>query len=337
MELKSSRFRQEREASWRRLEALVGKAERGGLDNLTADEMIALPRLYRTALSSLSVARSISLDRALIAYLETLSSRAYLFVYGTRTRLGAALAHYFRRDLPAAVRELAKPLALAVLALVTGWIAGHFLTLQNPDWFYTLMDDGMAGGRTPTATREFLQKTISQPEGKHGLDLGIFATWLFTHNAKIGMFAFALGFALGVPTILLLFFNGATMGAMTAVFASKGLGMAFGGWLAIHGSTELLAVALCGAAGLSIGGALAFPGDRPRLAALANQGRRASLAVLGAVCMLLVAGLLEGIGRQVITDTATRYAIGAGMLAFWIIYFLVPGNRSLRRRGERDG
>jgi uncharacterized membrane protein SpoIIM required for sporulation len=336
MELKSSRFRQEREASWRRLEALVGKAERGGLENLTADEMMALPRLYRTALSSLSVARSISLDRALIVYLETLSSRAYLFVYGTRTRLGAALVRYFR-DLPAAVRELAKPLALAVLALVTGWIAGHFLTLANPDWFYTLMDDGMAGGRTPTATREFLQKTISQPETSHGLELGMFATWLFTHNAKIGMFAFALGFALGVPTILLLFFNGATMGAMTAVFASKGLGIAFGGWLAIHGTTELLAVVLCGAAGLSVGGALAFPGDRPRLAALAHRGRRASLAVLGAVCMLLVAGLLEGIGRQVITDTATRYAIGAGMLAIWTAYFLLPGNPLRHRRGGRDG
>lgn len=330
MELKSTRFRQEREQGWRDLETLVAKAERRGLRGLTADELMLLPRLYRAALSSLSVARSISLDRALTAYLETLSSRAYLYVYGTRTDLGHALAGYFRRDLPLAVRAAARPFLLAALAMMAGWIAGHFLTLHNPDWFYTLVDDGMAGGRTPTATRAFLEKTIARPESAKGMMLGVFASWLFTHNAKIGMFCFALGFALGIPTLLLLFFNGATMGAMTAVFASKGLGMEFGGWLAIHGTTELLAVVLCGAAGLAVGAAVAFPGNHPRLFMLARAGRRASLVVLGAVGMLVVAGVLEGIGRQVISDTATLYAVGAAMLALWGAYFLFAG------RGPRD-
>lgn len=333
MELKSSRFRQEREQGWRELETLVWKAERKGLRSLSADELMLLPRLYRTALSSLSVARSISLDRALIAYLETLSARAYLFVYGTRTDPGPALVNYFRRDLPAAVRSMAGAVLLSALALLAGWIAGHFLTLASPDWFYTLVDGALADGRTPTASRAFLEKSIFAPRAKETLDLGVFATWLFTHNAGIGMFAFALGFALGIPTILLLFFNGATMGAMTAVFAHKGLGLAFGGWLAIHGTTELLAVVLCGAAGLSVGAAVAFPGAHPRLGAVAQAGRRAGLVVLGAVCMLLVAGLLEGIGRQLVTGTAARYAIGGVMLALWALYFIGAG----RGRPDDDG
>ena len=43
--------------------------------------------------------------------------------------------------------------------------------------------------------------------------------------------------------------------------------------------------------------------------------------------MLAVAGLLEGIGRQTITDDAVRLLIGGGALAGWLIYFFWPRRR----------
>ena len=43
--------------------------------------------------------------------------------------------------------------------------------------------------------------------------------------------------------------------------------------------------------------------------------------MVGVAVMLLVAGLLEGFGRQTITSDVTRYAIGGGMLALWLGYF----------------
>ena len=70
--LKSQRFRSEREADWKRLENLLALLESGRRRALSADDVIALPVLYRATLSSLSVARSISLDRNLVDYLESL-------------------------------------------------------------------------------------------------------------------------------------------------------------------------------------------------------------------------------------------------------------------------
>jgi hypothetical protein len=61
--LRSVQFRREREASWRELEMLVDKAGKKGLRGLGADELTRLPHLYRATLSSLSVARAISLDK----------------------------------------------------------------------------------------------------------------------------------------------------------------------------------------------------------------------------------------------------------------------------------
>ena len=48
--------------------------------------------------------------------------------------------------------------------------------------------------------------------------------------------------------------------------------------------------------------------------------------------MLLVAGLLEGFARPLVTDVSTRYAIGGVMLAFWIVYFTVSGRGRDRGR-----
>ena len=104
--LKSQRFRGEREGDWKRLESLLTLLEAGKRRALSADDVIALPVLYRATLSSLSVARSISLDRNLVDYLESLCTRAYFFVYGNRTTLGERLAGFFLYDWPAAVRAL---------------------------------------------------------------------------------------------------------------------------------------------------------------------------------------------------------------------------------------
>ena len=54
--LRSDRFRLEREEDWRRLEDIVVRMEKGGLNRIDDEDLLALPTLYRTAASSLSVA-----------------------------------------------------------------------------------------------------------------------------------------------------------------------------------------------------------------------------------------------------------------------------------------
>ena len=94
--------------------------------------------------------------------------------------------------------------------------------------------------------------------------LATFAASLFSHNARIGILAFALGFVAGLPTLFLLFYNGLVLGAFAALYHARGLGVDIWGWLLPHGVTELLAVVLCGAAGFLLAHGLVFPGARPR-------------------------------------------------------------------------
>lgn len=336
---KSLRFRQEREATWQQLETLVAKIDSQGRAALTAEECLALPRLYRATLSGLSVARAISLDANVVRYLEGLVLKSYMHVYGSRTRLVDAVLNFFRFQWPQAVRSMSGAVLLSIAVLMGSWIGAHQLVSRNPEWYYTLVGDDT---RSPTATAETLCGSVySKPPAKgicakemknaglnadHDEDpLSVFAAFLFTHNASVSLFCFALGFAFGIPTLFLLFFNGAMGGGMTAVFAAKGVGYDFYAWLAIHGTTELFAIALCAAAGLHMGSAAAFPGERSRLDALAFAGRKAAVVAMGGVCMLAVAGLLEGFGRQLIQSAEIRYAVGGVMLVFWICYFVFAG------------
>lgn len=323
--LRSDRFRLERERDWRRLEAIVEALERNRLRRISDDDLLALPVLYRQAASSLAVARETSLDAATLTYLESLVRRAWFQVYGPRTSLGTWLRRFLAGGWSAAVRAIGLEIAIALGVMLAGTAVGWLLVAGDPDWFYALVGGEMAGGRGPGAGREALAETLRGVDSGEGLTL--FATYLFSNNTGVAVFAFALGFAFGIPSLLLLVYNMAALGAMLWVFADAGLGWEFAAWLSIHGTTELTAILLGGAAGLHVGRSMAFPGDRSVLAAAAAAGRRAAQVMAGVVLMLVCAGLLEGYGRQLVVEPVARAAIGGAMLLFWLAYFALVRGR----------
>ena len=322
----ASRFRAAHEADWERLERLVIRMEKRSIRVLSDDDILALPLLYRTTLSSLAVARDTSLDRGLIVYLEQLCTRAYFQIYGVQTSVWRQLGHFFARGWPEAVQSLWRETLVCAFLTLASAVVAFLLVRSDPSWFFGIIPESLAGGRDPSASAEALRRTLYDRQNDM---LATFATYLFTHNSQVAIFAFALGFAFAVPTILLILYNGLMLGAFFAIFAAKGLAFNLGGWLAIHGTTELFAIAIAGACGLRIGMAIAFPGRETRTESAVRAGRSAGLAMAGTVLMLAVAGLLEGIGRQTIVDDFTRYSIGTAMLAGWLTYFYMP------RKGRR--
>lgn len=135
------------------------------------------------------------------------------------------------------------------------------------------MPGDLAGGRGPGSTREeLIHEELFAPWPGFVHAFVVFADSLFRHNAMVGLLCFGLGFALGVPTLILLLYNGLTIGAFLALHVERGLGIEFMGWLSIHGVTEILAVLLCGAAGLVVAEKIVFPGRLSRLENLARHG-----------------------------------------------------------------
>jgi uncharacterized membrane protein SpoIIM required for sporulation len=83
----------------------------------------------------------------------------------------------------------------------------------------SLVPAGLADERVPGASREVLRGTCSvvRPDG-----LSVFAASLFSNNAQVSIMCFALGFAFGMPTLLLLVQNTAMLGAMLWLYPDRG-------------------------------------------------------------------------------------------------------------------
>ena len=199
---------------------------------------------------------------------------------------------------------------------------GWQLVASDPHWYGVLAAMPADDPRVPGASRAALRAVLFG----HGHEnmLSAFAASLFGHNAQIAILAFALGFAFGVPSLLLLVQNTGDAGALLWLYHGQGLTWELLGWLAIHGTTELFAILLAGAAGLHIGRSMAFPGRLSLVNAAAAAGRRAAVVMVGVVLMLLVAATLEGFARQLIDSTGMRLAIGGAMLVLWLAYFYAP-------------
>jgi uncharacterized membrane protein SpoIIM required for sporulation len=329
--LKSSEFRKGREAGWRELEDLVGRVERRGVRSLSLDELQRLPILYRAALSSLSVARTIALDRNLLLYLENLALRAFLAVYGPRVSPAEGLGAFFRVDLPQAVRSARWHILIAALTLLVGVAAAFMLTLQDESWFSSLVPSGLSGGRGASSTRaDLYNKEIFAPWPGMVEAFGVFANVLFSHNTLVGIMTFGLGMAAGIPTVMLSVYQGLAIGAFLGLHYNRDLTVDFLGWIAIHGTTELGALVLFAAGGLVIAEKILFPGRYSRIENLAMHGRVAAQMAVGAVLMLFVAAILEGGFRQLVQSTPLRFAIGLGVGALWVAYFSLVG-RGARR------
>jgi uncharacterized membrane protein SpoIIM required for sporulation len=320
-------FRERREPEWQQLEAILEVAEGKSVRALSDEDLLALPVLYRGALSSLSLARETSLDLELITYLEGLCARAYFFVYGVRSRPGSKLKAFLAHDWPAAVRRVWRESLLALVLMVVGAVAGYVLVTNEPAWYEALMG-GMAQGRSFDASDEELRAILYNSGGTN--ELTVFASFLFTNNAGVSLMAFALGFAFGLPTAMLLVYNLTVLGALMALYASRGLGVELAGWLSIHGTTELFAILLAGAAGFHIGWSVVFPGEDSRIAAATRSGKTAATVMIGVVLMLMAAAFLEGFGRQLVQNDLARFAVGGTMLTLWLLYFYLP-------RGQENG
>jgi uncharacterized membrane protein SpoIIM required for sporulation len=94
---------------------------------------------------------------------------------------------------------------------------------------------------------------------------------------------------------------------------------------------ELTAIALAGAAGLRLGGAVIAPGLRSRKAALVEAGRPAVRMMAGAAVMFTIAAFIEGFWSPLRGLPPTlKYGVGMAMWVLVIGFFVFAGRGRAR-------
>lgn len=323
----------DREESWRRLEALIERAETRGAASLTDAELRELSALYRRTTVHLAQLRTRTQDKRLIKYVNGLVARGHALIYAGKPKYALrGLVDLFVRGFPRAFVDTARFQAVAIGLLVVAGFASFAATSIRPEHGYAFL--GTAETRVPGANRDHLLEVLRSGRETGAGYRAFFSSFLFTHNTRVGFLAFASGIFLCIPTVVLIAYNGLLLGAMSAVYHNAGLDTEWWAWILPHGVTELLAISIVSAAGLLLGYALIDPGGRPRLQELTRRGRQAAVLVVGCVPLFLLAAVIEGFLRQSQLSDLARLLFAVGTVVFWVAFFYTGTLRAPQR--DRD-
>lgn len=305
---------------WEELEKILARSRRT-VRRLKPEEVQRLDVLYRRVTVHLAQVRTRTRDVRLAIYLNHLAAAAHSVIYlppkkRVLTKVGIFVAHGFAQTI---FRNRRFHLVSGAL-LVAGALVAYHASTRDVLATYALLPAGEM--RTPGMTKDQLQEFLRHGrDNERGLKF-FFASFLFANNLKVGLFATCLGIVAGVPTILLILYNGMILGSFLAVHIQAGVGLETWAWILPHGITEIGAIVLCGGVGLMLGSAVVSPGLKTRAESLVDAGREAILTLIGVAGMLTFAAFVESYVRQSDLSTSGRLAYAAGTAIFWILYIV---------------
>jgi uncharacterized membrane protein SpoIIM required for sporulation len=310
------RFVAERDPEWSELEQLVRRAGRRP-ERLGAESVLRLGALYRAAAADLAYARRRFGGDPVVARLERLVGTARHLVYARTTRR-ASLRRFVTHGYWRLVAE--RPAALLVAALLLALPAS-----LGASW--AVADPGAAAGIVPEELRDVTEASGDWDDLPAG-EQAAFSSYVLTNNVRVAAFAFAGGILVGLPTALVLVFNGLLLGAVGGLLAGGGAWEAFVTLVTAHGVLELSCIVVAGAAGLRLGWSVVEPGRLSRRASLAREAPRTVALLIGTAPWLGVAALVEGFrGELSQLGIAAVVAVGTALGALYWGLVLLLGRR----------
>ncbi|HKY15104.1 MAG TPA: stage II sporulation protein M [Microthrixaceae bacterium] len=313
------------QGSWSRLEEYATRARRGAR-RLTSSELAEMVDLYQRTSAHLAHVRTRYDDVALIARLSYVLGLARGTIYRKRSHPGTAILTFFTRTFPAAVWECRRQIAVAAFLLLAPAVAMGFWLSGSDDARSALVDPET---QTLIAERDFAEYYRSDAAAA-------FQTKVTVNNIQVSFLAFATGILAGIPTAIVLVTNGASIGTVGAVMHAAGQGSQFWGLITPHGLLELTSIVIAGGAGLRLGWTLIAPGDRTRASALAEEGLRAVVLVVGVILTFVVAGFIEAWVTPSNLPTWARVGIGVVVEIAFLVYAFGQG-RIAASSGYRGG
>jgi uncharacterized membrane protein SpoIIM required for sporulation len=337
--MKQRAFEHKFAGRWQRFEDELAALERAGpAGGLRArlgaaeplpDELDDFPQLYREVCRDLSVAAQRRYSPLLLDRLNELALGGHRQLYARSTEFAAQLARFALHDFPARVRRDRVTVGVAAALFVLPALALFAAVLAGPELVYSLL--------SPEQVRDFeaMYDPGNQRFGSNrsaASDVQMFGFYI-ANNIGVGFRTFATGIAWGVGSVFFLIFNGFLLGAVSAHIIHLGYQQTFFSFVIGHGSFEITAIVIAGAAGLKLGHALLAPGRATRLQALRRSAGESVQLVFGVIAMLVIAALLEAFwSSKSAVAPELKLAVGAVLWMLVLLYFLLLGREGEARK-----
>lgn len=308
---------------WTELETFLHSLDIRMRGKLSVEEAARLHYLYQRAGSGLQRLATFSAEARAREYLEALVARAYAEIHQTaRKPVAFHPWPWLSQTFPVTFRRHWNAFLLTVALTVAGTVFGAAAVIVDSDAKPMLMPFSNLRGSPAERVK---QEEAPAGAGRITGHRTSFSADLMTHNIRVAFTTFALGLTWGFGTVVLLFYNGVTLGAVAADYISAGYTPFLFGWLMPHGVIEIPAILVAGQGGFVLAGALIGRGRRQRLR---DVSKDLTTLAGGAAVMLVWAGVIEAFFSQYhapVLPYSVKIAFGAVELLALIAYFAKAG------------
>ena len=306
--MRETSFIAQNEEKWSEFETLL-KEDRHEPEHLND--------LYVQITDDLSYARTFYPNRSVRMYLNGLAQRVFHNVYRGKRFPAERLRSFWSDELPQVLWETRRSLLLAFALFALSFAIGMLSSRLNPDFARLVLGDQYVD-----MTLENIQKgdpmAVYKDSGPFGMSIGIAANNLFValRTAIFGVLA-------SIGTVFILLYNGIMVGAFQYFFVEQGVFWESFLTIWIHGTLEISAIIIAGAAGLVAGSGLLFPGTYTRVQAFQLSMRKGLKIFIGVAPIIVLAAFFEGfLTRFTGTPAPIRAAFIAVSLIFVLWYFV---------------
>jgi len=332
------KFIQQRESTWRELEKELDAHEEKYGKGWEVHRLENLYSLYHTTCSDLAQAQSSASDPELIEHLEALVSRAYGHIYRRRARFRwTSLVDWSYQGFPQAFRTHLRYFWASLLLTLSGALLGGFLVIQEPATKQTLFGNTFSHLLGDPSDRVAQEESSDGEQNAHQAS---FSSQLMTHNIRVSLFALSLGLLWGLGTVILLFYNGAILGAVCIDYILAGESEFLAGWLLPHGIIEIPAIIIAGQAGLMLAQAMLGWNDPHELGERLRRIRNDIACLIGGIALMLVwAGLVESYLSQTHEPAiayTTKIAFGLIEGICFATFLILAGKKSIFKRSKKE-
>ncbi|NEP84536.1 MAG: stage II sporulation protein M [Okeania sp. SIO3B3] len=276
------KFHQTRKQDWQTLTNLLNR----GVGRLSPEDIQTMGRLYRAATSDLALAQRDFPNHRVTTYLNQLVARAHAVIYRSEPLAFNRIWGFVTAGFPRVFRETLRFTLIAALIFTIPAVLSAMSTFWLPSTAQWLVP---AGAQHLIETVERQELWINMPVEERPY----IASFLMQNNIRVSFLAFGSGMTAGIGTVWVMAFNGLLFGSLIGLTSHHGVGFDLGTFVIGHGVIELSVIFMAGGAGLMLGWAILHPGLMRRRDALMLAAQKAVRLTMGAVPLLVIAGLIE--------------------------------------------
>jgi uncharacterized membrane protein SpoIIM required for sporulation len=254
-------------------------------------------KLYIQITDDLSYARTFYSNRSVRVYLNNLAQDIFHKIFSRNRKKQSVLKDFWMEDLPSIMYHHRLELLISFLVLIVS-IAIGLLTYQNDPAFATkILGDGYV-----QMTAENIAKKDPMAVYKQSGPIEMFIR-IVLNNLMVDIRTFFSGLIFSIGSVLVLLYNGLMLSAFQFYFIKRGL--FWDSFLAVwlHGTLEISAMVICGAAGIVLGKGIVFPGTFSRTQAFFSSAQRATKIFFSILPITFAAGIIESFLTQIHTGT----------------------------------